>query len=284
MTDTPRRSDDEQAARWNGPAGHAWVDLQEVLDGMFRPFEELLVEAVAAEQAGSVLDVGCGTGGVSRAVARRAGHCVGIDLSGPMIGAAREQAEREGVPASFVQGDAQEYPFEPAGFDAVVSRFGVMFFSDPVRAFSNLRGAVKDGGALRLVVWRGPEENPFMTTAERAAAPFVPDLPPRRPDQPGQFAFADPERVHRILAESGWAGIDLRPVDVVCTLPEKELVRYFTRLGPLGMILPEADEETRARIVDAVRPAFEPFVRGPEVRFTGACWEVSARAVPAKLS
>lgn len=123
-----------------------------------------------------------------------------------------------------------------------------------------------------------------MTTAERAAAPLVPDLPPRRPGQPGQFAFADPGRVHRILAESGWSGIDLRPVDAVCTLPERELVRYFTRLGPLGMILPEADERTRARVVDTVRPAFDPFVRGEEVRFTAACWAVSARAAAAKLS
>ncbi|MEV7081849.1 class I SAM-dependent methyltransferase [Streptomyces sp. NPDC093516] len=280
----PRRSDDEQTARWNGPAGQAWLDLQEVLDGMFRPFEELLVEAVAAQGAARVLDVGCGTGGVARAVARRVGHCVGIDLSEPMIDAAREQAGREGVPAVFVRGDAQEHAFGRAGFDAVVSRFGVMFFRDPVRAFTNLRGAVQDGGALRLVVWRGPEENPFMTTAERAAAPFVPELAPRSPDQPGQFAFADPERVRRILAAAGWAGIEIRPVDAVCTLPESELERYVTRLGPLGMVLSGADERTRARVVATVRPAFEPFVEGPDVRFTAACWEVRARAVPTKLS
>ncbi|MFI9751547.1 class I SAM-dependent methyltransferase [Streptomyces collinus] len=282
--DASRRSDDEQAARWNGPAGNAWVDLQELLDEMFRPFEELLVEAVAAEHAGSVLDVGCGTGGVTRAVARRAGHCVGVDISGPMIETARAHAEREGVPASFIQADAQEYAFDPGAFDAVVSRFGVMFFSDPVRAFGNLRSTVRDGAGLRCVVWRGPGENPFMTTAERAAAPFLPDLPARRPDQPGQFAFADPERVRRILAESGWAGIDIQPVDVVCALPEKDLVTYFTRLGPLGMVLPGADERTRAEIVEAVRPAFDPFVRGTEVRYTAACWMVSARAAAAKLS
>jgi SAM-dependent methyltransferase len=282
--DASRRTDDEQAARWNGPAGNAWVDLQELLDEMFRPFEELLVDAVAAEHAGSVLDVGCGTGGVTRAVARRAGHCVGVDISGPMIETARAHAEREGVPASFIQADAQEYAFEPGAFDAVVSRFGVMFFSDPVRAFGNVRSTVRDGAALRCVVWRGPEENPFMTTAERAAAPFLPDLPARRPDQPGQFAFADPERVRRILAESGWAGIDIQPVDVVCALPEKDLVTYFTRLGPLGMVLPGADERTRAEIVEAVRPAFDPFVRGTEVRYTAACWMVSARAAAAKLS
>ncbi|MFD5835299.1 class I SAM-dependent methyltransferase [Streptomyces collinus] len=282
--DASRRTDDEQAARWNGPAGNAWVDLQELLDEMFRPFEELLVDAVVAEHAGSVLDVGCGTGGVTRAVARRAGHCVGVDISGPMIETARAHAEREGVPASFIQADAQEYAFDPGAFDAVVSRFGVMFFSDPVRAFGNLRSTVRDGAGLRCVVWRGPGENPFMTTAERAAAPFLPDLPARRPDQPGQFAFADPERVRRILAESGWAGIDIQPVDVVCALPEKDLVTYFTRLGPLGMVLPGADELTRAEIVEAVRPAFDPFVRGTEVRYTAACWMVSARAAAAKLS
>ncbi|MFF8935585.1 class I SAM-dependent methyltransferase [Streptomyces paradoxus] len=282
--DASHRSDDEQAARWNGPAGNAWVDLQELLDEMFRPFEEMLVDAVAAEHAGSVLDVGCGTGGITRAVARRSGHCVGVDISAPMIETARAQAEREGVPASFVQADAQEYAFEPGAFDAVVSRFGVMFFNDPVRAFSNLRSTVRDGAGLRCVVWRSPEENPFMTTAERAAAPFLPDLPARRPDQPGQFAFADPERVHRVLAESGWAGIDIQPVDVVCALPEKDLVTYFTRLGPLGMILPGADEETRTRIVEAVRPAFDAFVQGTQVRYTAACWMVSARAAAAKLS
>ncbi|MFJ5997823.1 class I SAM-dependent methyltransferase [Streptomyces sp. NPDC092370] len=282
--DASRTSYDEQAARWNGPAGHAWVDLQGLLNEMFRPWEELLVDTVAAEHAASVLDVGCGTGSITRAVARRVGHCVGVDISGPMIETARARAAQEGVPASFIQADAQEHAFEPAAFDAVISRFGVMFFSDPVRAFGNLRSTVRDGAALRCVVWRGPEENPFMTTAERAAAPFLPELPARQPDQPGQFAFADPRRVHRILAESGWAGIDIQPVDAVCALPEKELVTYFTRLGPLGTVLPAADERTRAEIVEVVRPAFDPFVHGTEVRYTAACWMVSARAAGAKLS
>jgi SAM-dependent methyltransferase len=282
--DASHKSYDEQAARWNGPAGHAWVDLQGLLNEMFRPWEELLVDAVAAEHATSVLDVGCGTGSITRAVARRVGHCVGVDISGPMIETARAHAEQEGVPASFIQADAQEHAFGPAAFDAVISRFGVMFFSDPVRAFGNLRSTVRDGAALRCVVWRGPEENPFMTTAERTAAPFLPELPARQPDQPGQFAFADPERVHRVLAESGWAGIDIQPVDAVCALPEKELVTYFTRLGPLGTVLPGADERTRAEIVEVVRPAFDPFVQGAEVRYTAACWMVSARAAGAKLS
>lgn len=276
-----RGSDDDQAARWKGPGGNAWVELQTVLDGMFKPFEELLVGAVTATDAGRVLDVGCGTGGVTLAVARRlgpAGRCVGVDISDPVIAAARARAERDGTPASFVLGDAQDHGFEPATFDAVVSRFGVMFFSDSVRAFANLRRAARDAALLRFVAWRGPAENPFMTTAERAAAPLLPGLPVRHPDEPGQFAFADPDRIHRILAESGWAGTDVQPLDVACALPESELVHYLTRLGPVGLALDGVDEQTRARVVDTVRAAFDPFVQGTEVRFTAACWLVDAHA------
>ncbi|MDC0766916.1 class I SAM-dependent methyltransferase [Streptomyces sp. HD] len=279
--DVTHGTDDEQATRWNGRAGHAWVDAQAVLDQTLKPYEGPLVEAAAAESGGRVLDVGCGTGGTTLAVARRlgpAGHCVGVDISEPMIAAARARAERAGTPASFIRADAAEHPFEPAAFDAVISRFGVMFFDDPVRAFTNLRRAARDGAGLRFIAWRGPAENPFMTTAERAAAPLLPSLPARRSDGPGQFAFADSEKVHRILEESGWSGIDIRPIDVECTLPERELVGYFTRLGPLGQVLPDTDEQARARIVETVRAAFDPFVHGTEVRFTGACWLVDARA------
>ena len=279
--DVSRSTDDGQAARWKGPGGNAWVDLQTVLDEMFRPFEDLLVDAVPAGPAGQVLDVGCGTGGVTLAVARRlgpAGRCVGVDISEPVITAARARAGREGAPAFFIRADAQDHAFEPAVFDAVISRFGVMFFDDSVRAFANLRRAATDEARLRFITWRDPAENPFMTTAELAAAPLLPDLPTRRPDGPGQFAFADPDRIRGILADSGWSGVDIQPVDVACALPEGELVRYFTRLGPVGLALRELDEQTRAQVVETVRAAFDTFVHGTEVRFTAACWLVDARA------
>jgi hypothetical protein len=182
------------------------------------------------------------------------------------------------VPVTFVVADAQTYAFERATFDAVMSRFGVMFFGDAVAAFTNLRGAAHAGAALRAVVWRSMDENPFMTAAERAAAPLLPDLPPRRPDEPGQFAFADPERVRRILAASGWSAIDLQPIDVSCAMPESALVPYLTQLGPVGRALQQADDDLRARVIAAIRPAFDPYVRAAEVRFTAACWMVSARA------
>jgi len=279
--DAMHPTDNEQTKLWNGLAGHAWVEAQGSLDQMLKPFEDLLVDAVSAGSAGRVLDVGCGTGSTTLAVARllaAKGRCTGIDISDPMITAARVRAEREGTPASFIRADAQTHVFEPAGFDMFISRFGVMFFDDPVRAFANLRRAARDDARLRFVAWRSAAENPFMTTAERAAAPLLPKLPARRPGAPGQFAFADQHRVHGILEESGWAGIDIQPIDVACTLPEKDLLPYLNRLGPVGLMLHEADDRTRAQVIDTVRAAFDPYVREAEVRFTAACWMVGARA------
>jgi SAM-dependent methyltransferase len=272
---------DEQATLWNGLAGRAWVGAQAALDRMFEPFERLLVEAVLAASRSAVLDVGCGTGATTLAIARALGakgHCTGIDISDPMLFAARIRAEREGSSASFIRADAQIYALAPAAFDMLVSRFGVMFFEDPVRAFANLRRAATDDAEIRFVAWRTAAENPFMTTAERAAAPFLPNLPARQPDAPGQFAFADQRHLCRILEDGGWAEIDVRPIDVPCTLLESELGSYVTRLGPVGRVLHVADEQTRTQVVDAVRAAFAPYVHGAEVRFDAACWMISAQA------
>ncbi|MBB1604771.1 class I SAM-dependent methyltransferase [Variovorax sp. UMC13] len=270
-----------QAALWNGRAGRAWVEGQAMLDRMFAPFEAMLVDAAAAVAAQAVLDVGCGTGATTHAIARRLGpsaHCTGVDISQPMVAAARLRAG-PGARTDFLCGDAQTQAFAPARFDLLVSRFGVMFFDDPVAAFMNLRRAARPGAELRLIAWRSAEQNPFMTTAERAAAPLLPALPPRQPDAPGQFAFAERDRVEAILRGSGWGGIAIEPIDVGCSLPEADLVRYFTGLGPLGLVLEDADEATRTRLVDTVRQAFDPFVRGDEVRYDAACWWITARSV-----
>lgn len=274
-------TNDEQAKLWNGTSGQAWVEAQPVLDGMFKPLTDRLIGEFPERWAGQVLDIGCGTGGTTLAIARALGprcRCVGIDISEPLIAAARDRARREGIAANYIRADAQTHEFEPASVDALVSRFGVMFFGDPVGAFANLRRAARRQALLRLIAWRGPEENPFMTTAERAAAPFLPNIPARQPNEPGQFAFAARGRVTSMLELSGWSDIDLQPVDVTCTLAEEQLVRYISRFGPLGRVLPGTDDGTRARIVATVRAAFDPYVQGAEVRFTAACWMVRAHA------
>ncbi|RKP49365.1 class I SAM-dependent methyltransferase [Trinickia fusca] len=272
----------EQAALWNGRSGHAWVDAQALLDRMFKPFEDLLVTAVRAIDAHHVLDVGCGTGSTTLAVARQlsAGStCTGIDVSDPMLAAARVRAAHEPeASAKFIHADAQTHAFAPAAFDMLISRFGVMFFDEPVEAFANLRRAARDDAELRFLVWRSAADNPFMTTAEHAAAPLLPNLPARRPGTPGQFSLGDRQRISSILERSGWAETGIHPIDVECALPEQELVGYFTRLGPVGAALQDVDERTRTQVIETVRAAFDRYVQGTEVRYTAACWMIRARA------
>ncbi|NOJ44127.1 class I SAM-dependent methyltransferase [Bradyrhizobium australiense] len=275
------QTDDEQARLWNGPAGRGWVEARHVLEEMFKPFEDLLVQEVSEAAASRVLDVGCGTGATTLAVARALGpkgYCTGIDLSEPMIAAARARARLDGQPAGFICADAQTHAFAPATFDMIVSRLGVMFFADPVQAFANLRQSARPDARLRFIAWRAPAENPFMTTAERAARPLLPGLPERRSEGPGQFAFADRRRIASILAASDWTAIDIRPIDIACSFQRTELVRYLSWLGPVGLFLQGADESTRARVIKTVSAAFEPYVRGPVVSFTAACWMVAAQA------
>jgi SAM-dependent methyltransferase len=195
-----------------------------------------------------------------------------------MIAVAEARAAEAGLSARFLAADAATHPFPPAEFDLVVSRFGVMFFADPVAAFANLRRAAQPGAGTFLVTWRSPAENPFMTTAENAAAPLMPDFPKRRNEGPGQFGLADPDLVRRVFADAGWRDIDLAPVDVACAFPAAALGHFATQLGPLGVALRGIEPDLAARVREAVMAAFGAYVVGNEVRFTAACWAIRARA------
>ncbi|HKE95895.1 MAG TPA: methyltransferase domain-containing protein [Povalibacter sp.] len=272
----------DQAALWNGASGQAWVDLQSILDAVLAPFSPLLVEQAVHDQTRRVLDIGCGAGATTLAVAKQLklqGTCIGADISAALVEVARRRASAEGLGnAAFIEADAQTHAFEPNSFDAAISRFGVMFFDDPVSAFANIRRAMRSEGTLAFVAWRSPAENPFMTTAMRAAAPFLPALPTPDPNGPGQFGFADPERVRGILHASGWRSIDIRPIDIPAAVSQQDLLTYVTRLGPVGAALREADEKTRAQVTDALRTAFASFVQDRAARFNMACWLVMARS------
>ncbi|SNQ46182.1 Methyltransferase type 11 [Frankia canadensis] len=280
-----------QKALWNRAAGRGWVRAQDLLDRMYRPFEELIVEIVGP--SAQVLDVGCGPGTTTLAAARRAGpagRCVGIDIAEPMIAAASARVDEKGgtavdaeksagsAPVRFLLADAASHEFSTAEFDAVISRFGVMFFDDPVDAFTRLRRATREGGRLRFVAWRDPAENPFLTAAEHAAAPLLPALSPRVANAPGPFAFAARDQTRRLLADSGWTDIAIRPIDVPCTLDEEELEQYVTLIGPVGRTLPELGEDTRAKVVDTALAAFDPYRLNDRIRYTAACWQVDASA------
>lgn len=267
---------------WNARGGAVWVEQQAMLDRLFLPIEHLLADAVQDGGARDVLDIGCGSGATTLASARRLagrGRCMGVDISTPLIEAARRRAEAAGVDnVQFVTDDARNHAFEPGRFDALISRFGVMFFDDPVAAFANLRRAARPDARLTFVAWRGAEENPFMTEAARAAAPLLPELVPRDPAAPGQFAFADPARVREILTASGWLDVNVQPLDVACTLSEDDLAVYVTKMGPVGMLLPDLDAGRREAVAAVVRRAFEIYVSAGVATFTAACWRVQARS------
>jgi SAM-dependent methyltransferase len=269
----------EQSDFWNGAGGDAWVAMQPVLDRMFVGFEELLADVASERGAERVLDVGCGVGATTLALARRLGDgaaLTGVDISEPMIAAARERAAFDDHPPRFLLADAATHSFDDDEFDLLVSRFGVMFFADPVAAFAHLRGAIVSGGGLRFVCWRSPEENSFLTTGAQAAAHLLPEMPPREAGAPGPFAFAEVGRVGEVLAAGGWEGIEVEPIDLPCAFPKSDLPRYLARIGPIGQALREADDAKRVEVLGVARAAYEPFVNGDEVRFTARCWSVGA--------
>ncbi|VVE65234.1 SAM-dependent methyltransferase [Pandoraea captiosa] len=275
----------DQSALWNGRSGAAWVDNRAVLDQMFVPLARFLIDRArdVAQRApvGRLLDVGCGTGGATLALSQALGahwSLTGADISAPMIAEARTRAAHARRPVEYVCADVQTHAFTGEPFDLIVSRLGVMFFDDPVAAFVNLRRASRPGAWLHMLAWRGAAENPFMTVAERAAQPLLPDLARRVPGAPGQFGFADRERVEDILTSSGWTDVSLAPVQFDCTFALADLREYATRLGPVGLALAQRTPAERARIVDTLVEAYAPFIQNDEVRFTAACWHLSARA------
>ncbi|WP_197421828.1 class I SAM-dependent methyltransferase [Sphingomonas sp. CCH9-H8] len=239
-----------------------------------------MVDAVKDQGARHVLDIGCGTGAttiaIGRAIAGR-GHATGADLSVPMIELAGERARACGVDARFIAGDASRIAANTP-FDMAVSRFGIMFFDDPVAAFEQIRAMLLPDAPLTAFAWRSPKENPFMTCAERTAAPMLPPLPPQQPDAPGQFAFAAADRVRTILADAGWSRVVLTPFDVECTMPVARLDAYLLHMGRVGIALNQLDDAPRTALLAQLRRAFAPFVDGDRVRFTAACWRIDARA------
>ncbi|HEY0941008.1 MAG TPA: class I SAM-dependent methyltransferase [Steroidobacter sp.] len=275
------KANQDQVELWNEASGRTWVEMQAVLDGILAPFASKVIDAGFPGEGGRVLDIGCGAGMTTRAMAQRLGprgHCVGVDISEPLLTAARARAAADRVGnASFLQADAQTHAFEPGSADAIISRFGVMFFDDPEGAFANLRRAVRPSGQLAFVAWRSPAENPFMTAAKRAAEPLLPNMPCAAANAPGQFAFADGDRVRRILERAGWSDIAVRPVDAEGNVAEKDLFAYVTKLGPVGVALRDVqDAALQARVAEALRAAFQTYIRDGAAHFTMACWLVTA--------
>ena len=274
----------DQIAYWNGPGGQRWADRDATQELLLGPIAEVLIERARPRPGERVVDVGCGAGATTVAFAKAIapnGFALGLDVSGPMLSRARDVAPKN-LPLDFALADATVYPFDPASFDLLASRFGVMFFADPVASFANLRRALKPSGRLAFVCWREPRENPWMMTPLQAVYKHVPKMPPVGPEDPGPFAFASEERVRRILKGTGFADVSMEPhdlaMDVAIGRGLEAAVEGSLQIGPASRALQGHPAEVCAAARDSIREALAPFVRGQSVLLPGSIWVVTANA------
>jgi SAM-dependent methyltransferase len=271
----------EQREHWNTAEGEHWVNAEARFDEMLDPFTTVLLDAAAPGPDDAVLDVGCGTGGTTVAAAARAGRVTGVDISAPMIEAARRRAERAGVTnVDFAVRDVQVDDL-PAGVDRVVSRFGVMFFDDPVAAFANIRGALAPDGRLVFVCWQGLAANPWTAVPALAVAEHVPPAAAPVPGAPGPFAFGDPDRVRSVLTDAGFGDVDVAPFTTTLLLGGRgttdDAVTFLRNAGAGRRMLAGAGDDERDRALAALHDALAPHHDGEGVRLGAATWTVTAR-------
>jgi SAM-dependent methyltransferase len=271
----------EQFRAWNGDDGHDWLVNADRYDRASSRYDPRLIEAAGIGAADRVLDVGCGGGVSTRAAARVVldGHATGIDLSAPLLGEARRRSAAAGLTnTTFVQGDAQVHAFEPASFDVVISRFGVMFFGDPVAAFTNLGRAVRPGGRLALLAWQGLARNEWLQTVlETLAAGRTLPAPPM--GAPGPFGLADPDGVRRILAAAGFVDADLADVrePVNFGADRVDAYAFVSSLGVTRGLLRGLDEPSGTAALEALRNRLADHATADGVLLGAAAWLITAR-------
>jgi SAM-dependent methyltransferase len=257
----------------------AWAEVREALELQLAPLGRRALAALAPRPGESVLDIGCGGGETALELARAVGPrgtVVGVDLSAAVLAFAQRAAGGcEHV--RFIQADAQVFPFEPASFDAAFSRFGVMFFADPVAAFANIRRSLRPNGRLAFVCWRALEENPLDMLPLSAASPHLPPQPTHDRQAPGPFAFASADRVRGILEAARFSEIEMAAHDQRVGSGDLDtMLTVCSRVGALGKILRE-NPELRAAALPAVRAALAAHDGPDGVTLNAATWLVTAR-------
>jgi ubiquinone/menaquinone biosynthesis C-methylase UbiE len=272
----------DQAAYWNGPGGRRWTGRDETPDAVFAPIAEMLYARARAAPGERVIDVGCGCGATTLELAAQVGatgRVIGLDVSAPMIAQARERAGAASA-VEFVLADATTHRFAPGWANLLFSRFGVMFFADPVLSFANLRKGLARGGRMAFACWREAKRNPWQMIPLKAACKHVPRLPELGPADPGPFSFADERRVRRILSSAGFEKIALTPVDLELDIAAagglKAAVAASQQIGAASRALEGQPDDLRAAAAEEIRAALAPYRRGMSLPLGAAIWIVEA--------
>lgn len=274
---------EQQRAHWGGDDGEYWASHQAQLDRMLEPVLEPLLAFAAPVHGSTVIDVGCGCGATVLRLMRAVGPTgmvVGIDLSEAMLAVAAQRM----FGSSHVRllcGDAATLPLSDLKAELAISRFGVMFFGDPVAAFRNLRTGLAPGGRLRFACWRPVKENPWLQIPLHAAYEYVPHLPKPAPEEPGPFSFGDPERVTRILTAAGFTAPEFTPLDIPMEVADggtaEDGANRSTEFGPVKRALAGQPDDIRAAVTESIRKALVPFATPSGVKLPGAAWLVAAQ-------
>ncbi len=286
MTREADRPNAAQHKNWNEVSGPNWVTLQDKFDAQLEPLGLATMDRAKVAPSENVLDVGPGTGQATMELARRVGEdgsVMGIDISVPMLERAKSRAGDAGLTnITFEIADAQTYDFRAPQFDLVFSRFGVMFFDDPLAAFRNLRSSLRPGGRLAFVCWRHPAENPWATVALEAVEQHVPVKMPE-PGPPGPFGLAESDQVTKILSEAGFTDAAFDKMSGKITPGAggslDDTVAHVLKTGFVANALREAEAKATPEIAASIREAFAPYESEEGVRMDSAAWIVTARSL-----
>jgi SAM-dependent methyltransferase len=269
---------------WTNRSGPAWSANHEIFKSVFTPVSSAVIDAAEPLTGRTVLDVGCGTGVLSRLVAARGGTPVGADISSTMVEGARRNYPDLRFEVVDVQ-DAELSELVPEGFDAVVSEFGVMFFDDPVAAFANIAGAVSPRAPMVFACWRS--DNQMFSLGTHLLAERLPEPPPpAKPGQPGPMAFADDVYLRGVLEAAGWIDIDIAPVDVDLRfgrdgsdgVEERLAVILAGSTGALAaeQLRPMLSDRDWDALLEEVRDELRTSMVDGAVQFPGRIWLVRA--------
>jgi SAM-dependent methyltransferase len=269
-----------QIEYWNGAGGERFARSQEAIDRSMAKITEAAIAFAAPQTDERVLDIGCGCGTSTFRLREKVGPngvTAGVDVSKVMLNVARARAAAANADVAFVEDDASKHDFQPV-FDLVFSRFGVMFFADPVAAFANIRTALTKTGRLVFVCWRSLPENFWAYAPLMAAKPFLPPMDPPDPHAPGPFAFADGDRLHRILSGAGFNTITIEKLDTTMGMGAnaEEASAEAMNIGPVSRAAAELDEPTRDKIRAALAEAFAEYKTPEGIMPPAACWLVRA--------
>jgi SAM-dependent methyltransferase len=268
---------------WNEGVGQAWADNADLIDAHLSAFGDRAMAALSLQPGETVFDVGCGGGRTTVRLARQVGptgQALGIDISRPMLQAARDLAQGQGViNVEFAELDLQkERPSLLA--DAAFSRFGVMFFDQPQVAFANLALSMRPGGRLVFVCWDVMERNPWMFVSRNAAAEYLP-IPPMPVEGPGPLAFANNDYVRSLLEGAGFSDVQFETFETSPPLAGgndlDQVASIMLSISPMALIFKSVDQSTQLAIKQKIIEAVEPYLTSDGVRMPAVSWVVSAR-------